>query len=87
MSKIRLERQDTINTIISNLRDSISELNLYYSGEDNHSFEYNQLELFSNIMERVDSDLAIDVLEQYAKDYPKSDAKELALGIKVRLGY
>lgn len=88
MFKIRLDHQGTINTIISNLRNSISELDLMCNGEQLHyDFEGAILESFSNNMEIIDSDLAIDVLEQYAKDYPKSEAKNLATGIKVRLGY
>lgn len=74
MKKFLTDKQQKINIIYSNLSNMILE---------NPDLEELLLEYFSDIMEQVDTDIAIGVLDHFKS----AVAKDLSIGIKVRWGY
>lgn len=73
-----------VNTLLSNLEIEVCNIDLYTYEV---SRESTILNCFVNFIEPIDTDLAIEVLEEYAKLYNNDYAKELAKGVKVRWGY
>jgi len=77
MSKLDKKRQGKVNTIISEIQGFMLEFPPQYETDKESMLGY-----FSNIICQLDTDIAIEVMEQLGEE-----GKREAMAIKVNYGY